>query len=71
MKIAVVGSGISGLSAAYKLAKNHQVTLFEADARLGGHTHTVDIELEGINQAVDTGFFGLQRTNLPGLNCAL
>jgi predicted NAD/FAD-binding protein len=45
MNIAVAGSGISGLSAAWLLSRQHQITLFEADTRLGGHTHTVDIAL--------------------------
>ena len=40
MRIAVIGSGISGLSAAYFLGKNHEVTIFENSDRLGGHTHT-------------------------------
>jgi predicted NAD/FAD-binding protein len=46
-KIAVIGSGISGLASAYFLQKKYQVTLFEAKNYLGGHTNTVDIELEG------------------------
>jgi predicted NAD/FAD-binding protein len=56
MRIAVVGSGISGLVSAYKLARDHEVTLFEAADRLGGHTHTVDVEHAGRTYAVDTGF---------------
>ena len=47
MRIAVVGSGIAGLSAAWLLNHQHQVTLFESDSRLGGHTHTVDMSLDG------------------------
>lgn len=67
MNIAVVGSGISGLSAAYSLAKDHRVVLFEADARLGGHTNTVDIQLEGITQPVDTGFLVYNERTYPEL----
>ncbi len=61
--IAVIGSGISGLSAAWLLAKNHQVTLFEADQRIGGHAHT-----EIFNQTpVDVGFIVFNETTYPNL----
>lgn len=56
MRIAVIGSGIAGLASAWLLSKSHEVVLFEADDRLGGHTHTHDIELHGRRYAVDTGF---------------
>ena len=56
MKIAVVGSGISGMTAAHLLARRHEVHLFEADKRLGGHTHTHDITLDGQSYVIDTGF---------------
>ena len=49
MKIAVVGSGISGLSAAYYLSKQHQVDLFEKNDHFGGHSHTIDLTL-GTNE---------------------
>ena len=56
MRIAVIGSGIAGLASAWLLSKHNEVTLYEADARLGGHTHTHQIELAGRDYAVDTGF---------------
>ena len=55
-RIAVIGSGIAGMAAAWYLSGRHEVTLFEADARLGGHTATVDVDLEGRHYAIDTGF---------------
>ena len=55
--IAVIGSGVAGLTAAYVLAKRDRVTLYEADDRLGGHAHTHDIDLgSGRHVSVDTGF---------------
>ncbi|WP_346836618.1 FAD-dependent oxidoreductase [Microbulbifer sp. SAOS-129_SWC] len=56
MRIAIVGSGISGLTAAYLLNRRHDITLFEAADRLGGHTATVDVEEHGRVLAIDTGF---------------
>lgn len=56
MKIAIIGSGISGLTAAHTLAPKHDVTLFEAADRLGGHTATMDVALDDKHFAIDTGF---------------
>jgi uncharacterized protein len=56
MRIAIVGSGISGLTAARRLCTEHEVTVFEANDYIGGHTNTVDVEAEGRHWAVDTGF---------------
>src|SRR5271165_5671209 len=56
MRIAVIGSGISGLVAAYRLSPEHEVTVYESAASIGGHTHTVDVEHAGEHYAVDTGF---------------
>lgn len=69
LKIAVIGSGISGISASWLLQKNHQVTLFEKDSRLGGHVHTVEIP-SGPSQgvAVDTGFIVCNDRNYPHLH---
>ena len=55
-RIAVVGSGIAGMTAAHLLARKYQVTLFEAEDRLGGHTATKDVQLKGRSWAIDTGF---------------
>ncbi|HYO17423.1 MAG TPA: FAD-dependent oxidoreductase, partial [Dermatophilaceae bacterium] len=55
--VAVIGSGVSGLTAAYLLDRTHEVTLFEADNRLGGHAHTHDVTAsDGSMHAVDSGF---------------
>jgi len=56
MRIAIIGTGISGLSAAWALHRDHALTLFEAGDYIGGHTHTVDVEVQGRPYAVDTGF---------------
>ncbi|MFD1216475.1 NAD(P)/FAD-dependent oxidoreductase [Microbulbifer celer] len=56
MRIAIIGSGISGLTVAHLLHRKHDITLFESDDRLGGHTATVDVEEDGQSLAVDTGF---------------
>lgn len=56
MKIAIVGTGISGLVAARRLYSRHQITVFEAAGRLGGHTATIPVELDNIRYQVDTGF---------------
>ncbi len=68
MKIAVVGAGISGLSCAYRLTQGgHDVTLFEANGYFGGHTHTVDVTLDGQTHGVDTGFLVFNQNTYPNL----
>lgn len=69
MKIAVIGSGISGLSAAWLLNREptNDVVLFEAAAYLGGHSNTVDVQLEGISHPVDTGFLVHNPNTYPNL----
>ncbi len=64
-RIAVVGSGISGMAAAWYLSARHQVTLFEAAERLGGHTATVDVELDRRHYAIDTGFIVFNDRTYP------
>ncbi len=68
MRIAVVGSGIAGLGSAMLIARQgHAVTVFEADRRPGGHSHTVDVELEGARFPVDTGFLVFNERTYPRL----
>ena len=67
MRIAVIGSGISGLAAAYYLSRKHEVSVFEKDTRLGGHTHTVTVESSRGPRAVDTGFIVHNDRTYPNL----
>ena len=66
-RVAVVGSGIAGLSAAWLLAPHNRVTLFEADKRAGGHSHTVMAPTGDTETAVDTGFIVYNERNYPNL----
>lgn len=68
MRIAVIGSGIAGMASAWLLSRRHEVTLYEANAYIGGHTHTHDVTLGGRNYAVDTGFIVFNRTHYPLLS---
>lgn len=65
MKIAVVGSGIAGLGAAWLLSRKHEVVLFEKESRIGGHTHTHRVEQAGKQYSVDTGFIVHNPLNYP------
>ena len=66
-RVAVIGSGIAGLSVAHGLAGHAHVTLFEAGDYFGGHTHTVDLTLGGVTHGVDTGFLVLNERTYPNL----
>lgn len=66
-RIAVVGSGISGLSSAWLLSQKHDVTLFEAGNYPGGHSNTVDVTLDGVSHPVDTGFLVFNAKTYPNL----
>lgn len=68
MRIAVVGSGIAGLGAAWRLSRSHEVVLFESGDRLGGHTHTHEVVQGARSYAVDTGFIVFNRHTYPLLS---
>ena len=65
MKVAVIGSGISGNTLAYLLNKNHEVTLYEKDKRIGGHSHTHEIVINNKKVNVDTGFIVFNKRTYP------
>jgi len=71
VRIAIVGAGISGLYAAYRLKRHHDVVLFEAKDYIGGHSQTVDIEENGQSFAVDTGFIVFNERNYPHFTALL
>jgi predicted NAD/FAD-binding protein len=66
VRIAIVGAGISGLTCAHLLHRRHEITLFEADRRLGGHTNTLRVDLADETHHVDTGFIVHNDRNYPG-----
>lgn len=71
MKVAVVGAGVAGLVAARELSRAHEVDVFEADARVGGHTHTIDVDVPGRPPLpVDTGFIVFNERAYPNF-CAM
>jgi predicted NAD/FAD-binding protein len=67
LKIAVIGAGISGMSAAWLLSQRHHVTVYEAEDRLGGHSHTVEAGAPGGRVPVDMGFIVYNEPNYPNL----
>lgn len=67
MNIAVIGAGIAGLACAWRLSSQHRVTLFEANDYLGGHTNTVEADVDGVRYPVDTGFLVFNDRTYPGL----
>jgi predicted NAD/FAD-binding protein len=71
LRIAIVGSGISGLTAAHCLSAEHDITVFERDTRIGGHTNTVDVELGDEVYPVDTGFIVFNDWTYPAFKSLL
>lgn len=67
LKIAIIGSGISGMSAAWLLAQRHDVTIYEAESRIGGHSNTVEVRQRRGSVPVDTGFIVFNERNYPNL----
>jgi predicted NAD/FAD-binding protein len=65
MRVAIIGSGIAGMTAAYRLHREHDVTVFEAGDHFGGHTYTLDIDLAGRTYAVDMGFIVFNDRTYP------
>ncbi len=65
MKIAIIGTGISGSLVAHRLSTDHDITVFEADDRIGGHTNTIDVALGGRRYSVDTGFIVFNDRTYP------
>jgi predicted NAD/FAD-binding protein len=71
MKIAIIGTGVSGLVAAHRLAPEHELVVFEASDRIGGHTHTVPVQAEDGTVWVDTGFIVFNDRNYPKFEALL
>jgi predicted NAD/FAD-binding protein len=65
MRIAVIGSGISGMVSAYLLSQDHDIVLYEANDTIGGHTRTIDVSIQGVSYPVDTGFIVFNEKTYP------
>ena len=68
MKIAIIGTGISGLTSAYLLSKEHSVHVYESQDYIGGHVHTIPVHLNGISYEIDTGFIVFNDRTYPNFN---
>ena len=71
MRIAIVGTGVSGLVVAHRLHRQHEVTLFEANEYVGGHVNTIPLALDGVTHDVDTGFIVYNERNYPHFTALL
>ena len=67
-KIAILGTGISGLGSAFLLNPDHEITVYEKAARIGGHSRTITVDYDGAHIPVDTGFIVFNRPNYPNLS---
>lgn len=67
MRFAIIGTGVSGLGAAWLLHRTHDITVYEADSRIGGHSHTVDLDYDGEIISADTGFIVYNEDNYTNL----
>ena len=65
MKIAIAGTGISANAATYTLCREHEVTVYEKNSRIGGHSNTVTVDYDGVEIPVDTGFIVYNELNYP------
>ena len=71
MKIAIIGTGIAGNVLAYHLHKDHDITVFEANDYIGGHSHTHDIRIDDEHQVIDTGFIVFNYRTYPKFTALL
>lgn len=71
MKIAVIGSGIAGMTCAHLLSEHHHIEVFESNDYIGGHTHTVDVEVQGQTYSVDTGFIVFNDRTYPNFRALM
>ncbi len=70
-RIAIIGSGVAGLTAAHRLHRDHEITVYEAGARVGGHVHTVRVDLADETHEIDTGFIVHNDRNYPGFQALM
>ena len=70
-RIAIIGSGVAGLTAAHRLQRDHEITLYEAAPRVGGHVHTVRVDLADETHEIDTGFIVHNDRNYPGFQALM
>jgi uncharacterized protein len=71
MRIAIVGTGVAGLTAAHRLHRDHEITVYEASPRVGGHVHTARVDLADETHQIDTGFIVHNDRNYPGFQALM